>query len=71
MAAQRGDESTISVKRAATAAHDDEIALMHAGSPVLQCTLTVPLWRGSFRFSTKARPNISAAPRVSHQKVSM
>jgi len=27
MAAQRGDESTISVKRAATAAHDDEIAL--------------------------------------------
>ena len=97
MAAQRGDDSTISVKRAArvavllahrhalaelgglgrgalaagTAADDDEIELMHAGSPLLQCTLTVPLSRGSFRFSTKARPNISAAPRVSHQKVSM
>ena len=97
MAAQRGDESTISVKRAAgvaallahhhalaelgglgrdalaagTAADDDELELMHARSPLLQCTLTVPLSRGSFRFSTKARPNISAASRVSHQKASM
>src|SRR3989440_11837086 len=97
MAAQRGDESTISVKRTApvaallahrhalaelgglgrgalaagTAADDVEIELMHAGSPLLQCTLTVTLSRGSFRFSTKARPNISAAPRLINQKVSM
>jgi hypothetical protein len=96
MAAQRGDESTISVKRtgrvavllahrhalaelgglgrgalaAGTAADDDEIEVMHAGSP-LQCTLTVPLARGSFRSSTNASANITTAPMASSQKVSM